>query len=291
MSAAQVSSRRVPSWSIPFCYTVFGARSMASISRPVHDQPTENSQDLPFIPPQVAMCSSSLWDKPGPVQADQDLAPVRPGDHRDRGGWGGDVVRGIIGRGVAGPRVDHQDIVDVVTGRQVGDEPNPTPPLSVGLAFSFVSLWPARRRGPGRSPWSRSVPGRRPAGKGTPRVELPERPATDGGTDTPPAGSWPPANWTSPARSARSRTGTKPASATQRSSSPTSSSPAAHEVRCTEQAHLPRRGYNLRNRIVPSQMHLAPHLRPLRPACRRLTSTRRKTEAGGSGEDAGVVMR
>ena len=50
----------------------------------------------------------------------------------------------------------------------------------------------------------------------------------------------------SPVRSASSRTGNAPADPTRRSSSPTSSSRSAHELSCTEEVHLPRPVYDLR---------------------------------------------
>jgi hypothetical protein len=50
----------------------------------------------------------------------------------------------------------------------------------------------------------------------------------------------------SPVRSASSRNGAAPANPTRRSSSPTSSSPSAHEPPCTEEVHLPQSENDLR---------------------------------------------
>jgi hypothetical protein len=63
-----------------------------------------------------------LVGEPGPVQADEDLAPVRAGDRRDGGVQGGDVVGGVVGGGVARARVDDQGVVHVVAGGHVRDE-------------------------------------------------------------------------------------------------------------------------------------------------------------------------
>jgi hypothetical protein len=64
-----------------------------------------------------------LVGESGPVQADQDLAPVGAGD---RCGQGGDVVGGVVAGGVAGPGIDHQDVIDVVADHQVRYEAGTT---------------------------------------------------------------------------------------------------------------------------------------------------------------------
>ena len=69
----------------------------------------------------------------------------------------------------------------------------------------------------------------------------------------------------SPARSASSRNSSAPANPTRRSSSPTNSSRSAHELCCTEEVHLPRPVYNLRQSHSAwsgAPRHLYPEITP-----------------------------
>ena len=67
-------------------------------------------------------CARAAHREPGPVQADQQPAPERPRQPGHRRVQGGDVVLRVVGGRVPWPRVNHQDVVGVVTRRQVRAE-------------------------------------------------------------------------------------------------------------------------------------------------------------------------
>ena len=108
--------------------------------------------------------------EPGPVQADQHAPPVGAGDRRDRGGQGGDVVGGVVAGGVAGPRVDHQDVVDVVAGGQVRDVADAALVRRFGVLLlvaggQYDGGVQVDHRGPGQLPAGDPQPGE-PSGSG-----------------------------------------------------------------------------------------------------------------------------
>src|SRR4029078_5694723 len=62
--------------------------------------------------------------EPGPVQADQHPTPIAARDAGHRLVEQGDVVRGVVGGGVARTGVDHEQVVGVVAGGHVRAEPD-----------------------------------------------------------------------------------------------------------------------------------------------------------------------
>jgi hypothetical protein len=137
-----------------------------------------------------------------------------------RSGWGSFLGRraAVPGSGRGGQGADRVPDVDQVSGAgPVRAQVQPAFSLASGQAARYVQLPTISTRARSARSWPRSYSGLEPR-----RRIAAESPAR------------------SPVPSASSRNGSSPAWASSRSSSPTSSRPAAHEVPCTEEVHPPQ---------------------------------------------------
>ena len=150
MSATQVSSIRAPSWSVAVLTTPLSGCGVDGVDLPV---------GAPASPPRTpttgraprrrwrcarAACGRTRPRPGGPAPAADSCRGSRRSPRSARR-----FVGGVVAGGVAGPRVDHQQVVDVVAGGQVGDRTRLRPCRSAWRSPSgrcSTASWPRRPR-------------------------------------------------------------------------------------------------------------------------------------------------